>query len=87
MKTVLCGTPSSVESRSVAKSLFNSLEVVSFPALFCSLLLVVRDASTLHLQLRLAAPVKECQRNRWVMLWEEERRRHVTIIIITIIIL
>lgn len=67
-------TPSSEESRTVAKSLFNSFEVVSLPALFRPLLLAVGDASTLHLQLRLAAPVQEGHRDRRVMLCRAEKQ-------------
>lgn len=67
-------TTGSVESRTVAKSLFNSLEVVSLPALFRPLLLVVRDAPTLDLQLRLTAPIQEAHGDSCVMLCEAQMR-------------
>lgn len=75
MKNKHYSTPSSEESCSVTKSLFNSLEVVSLPAFFCPLFLVVRDASALHLQLRLAALVHKCHGDRGVMLCGAVRRR------------
>lgn len=68
-KTVL---QASEEPRSEAKSLFNSLKVVSLPAFFCLLLLAVWDASALHLQLRLTVSVQEVQRDCGVMLCEKE---------------
>lgn len=76
MKNKHYSTPSSEESCSVTKSLFNSLEVVSLPAFFCPLFLVVRDASALHLQLRLAALVHKCHGDCGVMLCGAVRRRH-----------
>lgn len=54
--------------RSVAKGLFNGLEVVSLPAFSRLLLLAVRDAPTLNPQLRLIAQVRERQRDRGVVL-------------------
>lgn len=71
--------PSSEEPRSIAKSLFDSLEVVHLPAVFRPILLVVRDASALHLQLRFAAPVQERHRDRGVMLCGAGRRPLVNV--------
>lgn len=68
----------SVESRSKAKCLFNCSEVVSLPALFRPLLLAVRDASTLHLQLRLTAAVHEAHRDCGIVLCEAETWNSVT---------
>lgn len=62
---------SSEQPRSEAKSLFDSLKVVSLPAFLSPLLLVVRDTSVLHLQLRLAAQVHKRHRDRCIMLWNE----------------
>lgn len=70
----LPSTPSSEEPGPEAKSLFDSLEVVSLPALLRPLLLVVRDASVLHLQLRLAAQVHKRHGHRCIMLWKERVR-------------
>lgn len=62
---------SSEQPRPEAKSLFDSLKVISLPAFLSPLLLVVRDASVLHLQLRLTAQVHKCHCDRCVMLWKE----------------
>lgn len=64
-------TLSSEQPRPEAKSLFDSLKVVSLPAFLSPLLLVVRDTSVLHLQLRLAAQVHKRHRDRCIMLWKQ----------------
>lgn len=66
-------TRSSEQPRPKAKSLFDSLKVVSLPAFLSPLLLVVRDASVLHLQLRRAAQVHKRHGDGCVMLWNQHR--------------
>lgn len=66
---------SSVESRPKAKSLFDGFKVVSLPALSRPLLLVLRDAATLHLQLRLAAAVPQRHGDGGVVLCGAETLR------------
>lgn len=66
-------TRSSEQPRPKAKSLFDSLKVVSLPALPSPLLLVVRDASVLHLQLRRTAQVHKRHGDGGVMLWKQHR--------------
>lgn len=62
----------SEQPRPEAKSLFDSLKVVSLPAFLSPLLLVVRDASVLHLQLRRTAQVHKRHGDGGVMLWNQQ---------------